>query len=135
MKTINYLGLTGSILVIAGWLSPMLHLPIIGNWNYWGIDATLASIVLILAVAGMFGSVSAKNKLLKISGWATLVVVILTFIAVYFKVNDYFSFIPMKKLAAVAAKIVQFRWIGWILLIVGSVLMIFGGKKKEHTIE
>lgn len=130
MKSVNYLGLIGSLLIVAGAVSPMLHIPIIGNWNYYDIDVSLASVVMCLAALGVIASVINKPGLLRFSGWASLIVVLFTLAAVYFKVNDYFSFIPFKKLAAAAARIVHYRWTGWILLILGSVLAIFGGRRK-----
>lgn len=131
MKSVNYLGLLGSILIIAGAVSPMLHIPIIGNWNYYDIDITLASIVMILAALGIIASVLNKKGLLRFSGWASLIVILFTLIAVYFKVNDYFSFIPFKKLATIASRIVHYRWTGWILLFTGAIVVILGSRKKK----
>jgi spore maturation protein SpmB len=130
MKSLNYLGLLGSLMIIAGALSPMLHLPIIGNWNYYDIDVALASIVMTLAALGVIASLINKPGLLKFCGWASLIVILFTLAAVYFKVNDYFSFIPLKKLASAASRIVHYRWIGWIILLAGSILVVFGSRRR-----
>ena len=135
MKSVNYLGLLGSILIIAGGLSPMLHLPIIGNWNYYDIDVSLASIVMTLAVLGLVASLINKPGLLRFSGWAALIVILFTLAAVYFKVNDYFSFIPLKKLAAAASRIVHYRWTGWVLLLTGAVFIIIGSRKRTKIVK
>ena len=108
----------------------MLHIPIIGNWNYYDIDVTLASIVMILAALGLIASIFNKKGLLRFSAWASLIVILFTLAAVYFKVNDYFSFIPLKKLAAAASRIVHYRWTGWILLITGAIVSIIGSRRK-----
>jgi len=126
----NFTGLAGALLVVAGVFSPMLRIPIIGNWNYFDIDTALASIVLTLAVLGILASVLNKRGLMRFSGWAALIVVVFTLGAVYFKVNDYFSFIPFKKLAAAAVRIIHYQWIGWGVLAAGSVLMIISGRKQ-----
>ncbi|HXH99063.1 MAG TPA: hypothetical protein VNI52_02255 [Sphingobacteriaceae bacterium] len=47
--------------------------------------------------------------------------------------NDYFTFIPFKKLASTATRIVHYRWTGWALLMLGSVLMIFAGKQMVRS--
>jgi hypothetical protein len=60
-------------------------------------------------------------------------VLIFTFGAVYFKVSNYFSFIPFKKLAAVAGKMIQYRWIGWALIASGAILMILVSGKIKKT--
>ena len=130
MTSRNYLGLFGAVLVMAGGMSPMLRIPIIGNWNYWDIDTVLATIVFVFAGLGLLASILKKPGLLRFSGWAVLVVVVFTLIAVYFKVNDYFTFIPFKKLAAAATRIVHYKWLGWIMIITGSLIMIFGGKRE-----
>lgn len=135
MNSKSYLGIIGAILVIAGALSPMLRIPIIGNWNYLDIDTVLASVVFILAGLGLIASLLKRPGLVKFSGWATLVVVLFTLIAVYFKVNDYFSFIPFKKLAAAASGIIKYKWIGWIILLIGSVVMIFAGQKEKKLVD
>ena len=128
----NYVGIIGALLVIAGGLSPMLHIPIIGNWNYWDLDTVLASIIYALATLALIASASNKRGLLRFCGWALLFVLAFTFVAVYFKVNNYFSFIPLKKLAAAASRIIHYRWMGWGLISSGALIMIlFSGKNKK----
>ncbi|MFA5244195.1 MAG: hypothetical protein WC380_02755 [Pedobacter sp.] len=129
----NLAGITGALLVIAGGLLPMLRLPIIGNWNYWDIDTSLAVIVYSLALLALIAAAGNKNGLLKFCGWALLFLLIFTFAAVQFKATDYFSFIPFKKLAAIASKIVQIRWTGWSTIFAGSIIIIlFSGRSKKR---
>jgi hypothetical protein len=120
----NYIGLLGAMLVIAGGMSPMLRIPVIGNWNYLDIDKVLASIVFVLAATGLLGAVMKRAGLVKFAGWGVFAVVLFTLVAVYFKVNDYFSFIPFKKLASLATNMVHYKWIGWLMLFSGAFLMI-----------
>jgi len=128
----NYAGIIGALLVIAGGFSPMLHIPIIGNWNYWDLDTVLASIIYALATLALIASASNKRGLLRFCGWALLFVLAFTFVAVYFKVNNYFSFIPLKKLAAAASRIIHYRWMGWVLISSGAIIMIlFSGRNKK----
>jgi hypothetical protein len=127
----NYGGIIGALLVIAGGFSPMLHLPIIGNWNYWNLDTVLASIIYTLATLSLIASAGNKRGLLRFCGWTILFVLTFTFVAVYFKVNNYFSFIPLKKLAAAASRLIHYRWLGWALISSGALFMIiFSGKNK-----
>ena len=132
MKSTNQYGIIGAILVITGGLMPMLRLPIIGNWNYWDLEPVLASIVYLFAGLAISASVTGKPGLLKFSGWAILVVVAFTLLAVYFKINDSFSFIPFKKLARVAVSLVKYRWTGWCLMIAGAMFIIIGAKRKSE---
>lgn len=134
MSSKNYLGLLGSVMVIGGAFSPMLRMPIIGNWNYWDIEPVLASIVLVFAGLGLIGSSFEKPALVRFSGWAVLAVTVFTLIAVHFKVNDYFSFIPLKKLAAAAASIVKYKWLGWGTIGAGSLIMILAGRRSKKIV-
>lgn len=131
MKSKNYFGLCGSFLVITGALSPLIHIPVIGNWNFLDLHTGLATVVFIVAAIGVFASISGRNGLLKFTGWTELVLVLLTLFAVYFKVNDSFSFIPIKSLSRIATGIVHYRWLGWGLLALGSVVMIASGSGKK----
>lgn len=127
----NYLGIIGALMVVAGGFSPMLHIPIIGNWNYWDIDTVLASVIYALAALALFAASGSKFGLLRFCGWALLFVLTFTFIAVYFKVTNYFSFIPLKKLAALASSIIKYRWFGWGLIFSGAIIMILFSKKNK----
>ncbi len=128
----KYAGIFASLLVIAGGLSPMLHLPIIGNWNYFDIDLILASLVFSMAGLALIASGIGKTQLVKICGYAILALILFTLVAVFFKVNNYFSFLPFKKLAAAASRSIHYRWTGWVLMLIGSLIMVFvpGYQKK-----
>jgi hypothetical protein len=131
----NFFGLLGALLVAAGGISPMLHLPIVGNWNYWDMDTTLATIVYFFVIAGLIASIVGKHALLRFSGVMILLVLALTLVGSYFKIVDYFSFIPMRKLASRLSGVVHYRWTGWGMIFAGSLIMILAGKKpKVHEV-
>ena len=135
MTAKNYTALLGVILVIVGGMCPMLHIPIIGNWNYWDIDTVLASIVYTLSAIALLAAISRKQSLLRYCGWLLLLVLLFTLTAVYFKVNDYFSFIPLKKIAAAASRMIRFRWLGWGLMFAGAFIIILFAKKDKAPIQ
>ena len=113
----------------------MLHIPIIGNWNYWDIDTVLASIVYTLSAIALLAAISRKQSLLRYCGWLLLLMLLFTLTAVYFKVNDYFSFIPLKKIAAAASRMIRFRWLGWGLMFAGAFIIILFAKKDKAPIQ
>jgi len=88
-------------------------------------------IVYFFVIAGLIAAVVGKPGLLRFSGWMILLVLILTLVGTYFKVQDYFSFIPMKKLASKLSGIVHYRWTGWTMIFAGSLIMILAGKKRK----
>lgn len=135
MTAKNYTALLGVILIIVGGMCPMLHIPIIGNWNYWDIDTVLASIVYTLSAIALLAAISRKQTLLRYCGWLLLLVLLFTLTAVYFKVNDYFSFIPLKKIAAAASRMIRFRWLGWGLMFAGAFIIILFAKKDKAPIQ
>ena len=135
MTAKNYTALLGVILIIVGGMCPMLHIPIIGNWNYWDIDTVLASIVYTLSAIALLAAISRKQSLLRYCGWLLLLVLLFTLTAVYFKVNDYFSFIPLKKIAAAASRMIRFRWLGWGLMFAGAFIIILFAKKDKAPIQ
>ncbi len=134
MTAKNYTGLLGVILVLVGGMCPMLRVPILGNWNYWDIDTVLASIVYTLSAIALLAAVTRKQSLLRFCGWLLLLMLVFTLTAVYFKANDYFSFIPLKKLAAAASRMIKFKWLGWGLMFAGAfIIILFSGRDKVVT--
>ena len=131
MTAKSYFGLLGALLVAAGGISPMIHIPIVGNWNYWDMDSTLAMIVYFFVIAGLIGAIVGKPGLVRFSGVMIFLLLGLTLVGTYFKINDYFSFIPMKRLASRLSGIVHYRWTGWGLILAGSLIMILAGKKRK----
>lgn len=135
MTAKNYTALLGVILVMVGGMCPMLHIPIIGYWNYWDIDTVLASIVYTLSAVALLAAITRKQSLLRYCGWLLLLMLVFTLAAVYFKVNDYFSFIPLKKIAAAASRMIRFRWLGWGLMFAGAFIIILFSKKDKAPIQ
>ena len=136
MTVKNYTALLGVVLILVGGMCPMLRVPILGNWNYWDIDTVLASIVYSLSAIALLAAITRKQGLLRFCGWLLLLMLVFTLAAVYFKANDYFSFIPLKKLAAAASRMIKFKWLGWGLMFAGSfIIILFSGKNKAAVKE
>jgi hypothetical protein len=124
-------GIIGAVIMGVGGLCPLVHLPVIGNWNYFDIDPTLATIFYILVVLALVASLMGKVGLVKFTGWAALVLVLVTLLGVYFKSHDYFSFVHFKKLVHLAAGLVKYKW-GWFVILPGAlVLMTASGSKQQ----
>ena len=122
-------GIIGSVVMGVGGLCPLVHLPIIGNWNYFDIDMRLAVAFYVLVLLGLIGSFLGKTALIRFTGWAALVLIGITLAGVYFKSHDYFSFIHFKKLVNFAAGIVKYKW-GWFVILAGSLLLITVSRNK-----
>jgi hypothetical protein len=121
-------GIIGAVLLAVGGFCPLLHLPIVGNWNYFDLDPILATLFYVLVLLALVGSFLGKGGLVRFSGWAALALVLVTLTGVYLKSHDYFSFIQFKKLVHFAAGIVKYKW-GWLVIFAGALVLITVRKK------
>lgn len=126
-------GIIGSLIMAAGGMCPLVHVPIMGNWNYFDIDQTLGIAFYVLVVLGLIGSFAQKAGLIRFAGWAAVGLVLLTLAGVYFKSHDYFSFLPFKKLVNLAAGLVKYKW-GWFVILIGAIVLITTRKRKVVVI-
>lgn len=121
MKNIQLIGL---LLVVAGSFFPLVHVPVIGNWNYWKLDHSLAIMCWVLSAAALFGIVNNSVKVTRISAILLVLLFLFTLFAVKFQAFQYFSFMPFKSWQDKLAGIVKLRW-GWILEFLGAFIIIF----------
>jgi hypothetical protein len=122
-------GIIGSALMAIGGLSPLMHLPIIGNWNYFDIDMRLAVAFYLLVALGFIGTLAKKSGLIRFSGIAALILVMITLAGIYFKAHDSFSFLHFKKLVNFAAGMVKYKW-GWYVIAAGAFVLATVKKPK-----
>ncbi len=127
MKNIQLLGL---LLVVVGSFLPLVHVPIIGNWNYWKLDHYLAIACWIFAACAVFGIVNNSAKIVRFFGILLILLFIFTLVAVKLQSLDYFSFLPFKTWRETFAGIVKLKW-GWIVEFLGAFLMVFVGNNKK----
>ncbi|MBV8327592.1 hypothetical protein [Chryseobacterium sp.] len=129
MKNIQLLGL---LLVVVGSFLPLVHVPVIGNWNYWKLDYYLAIACWILAACAVFGIVNNSTKIVRLFGVLLILLFVFTLIAVKMQSLQYFSFLPFKSWREAFAGVVKLKW-GWAVEFLGALLMILpGGNKKVN---
>lgn len=121
------LQLIGFILVVAGSFLPLVHIPLIGNWNYLKVDQTLAITCWLLSMVALLGILTERQLLIKVSAILLIILFVFTIWAVKFKSLNYFSFIPLKSWQETAAGIVKLKW-GWFLEFSGAALLLFSKK-------
>lgn len=122
-------GIVGAALMAIGGMCPLVRVPIMGNWNYFDLDQTLAITFYVLVIVGLIGAFTAKAGLVKFAGWAGIVVVAVTLAGVYFKAHDSFGFLHFKKAVNFAAGLVKYKW-GWWVILAGTFIMITARKPK-----
>lgn len=126
MKNIQLLGL---ILVVAGSFLPLVHVPVIGNWNYWKLDHFLAIACWVLAAGSLFGIVNNSTKTARIFAILLVILFLFTLFAVKFQAAQYFSFMPFTSWQDKLAGIVKLKW-GWIVEFLGAFIIIFASGRK-----
>lgn len=127
MKNIQLLGL---ILVIVGSFLPLVHVPVIGNWNYWKLDHYLAIICWIFSACAVFGIVNNSAGVVRFFGILLILLFGFTLVAVKMQSLQYFSFLPFKSWQETFAGIVRLKW-GWAAEFLGALMMIFAGRNKK----
>lgn len=129
MKNIQLLGL---LLVVVGSFLPLVHVPIIGNWNYWKLDHYLAITCWILSACSLFGIVNNSARIVRTFAILLILLFIFTLIAVKLQSLDYFSFLPFKSWREAFAGVVKLKW-GWAIEFLGAFLMIFAKNNKINN--
>ncbi len=130
MKNIQ---LTGLALVVIGSFLPLVHIPLIGSWNYWQVDHYLAIICWILSVLALFGIMNDNQKLIKISAALLIILFAFTIFATKYQAFSYFSFLPFKSWTETFASTVKLKW-GWIVEFAGVFMLIFGSKNVKNNL-
>lgn len=127
-------GIIGAAIMAVGGLCPLMRLPIVGNWNYFDIDTSLAITFYVVVAIALLGSLLNKVGLIKFAGWAGLVLVAISLIGIHFKVGDSFSFLHFKKLVNLASGMVKLKW-GWFVILAGAAVLITVRRPKVVLVQ
>src|SRR3954471_19456896 len=98
MRPSSLIALSGFILLIAGTYCPMLRVFHIASWNVYSLNQPYGTVIMLIGVVGILGTVLNQRKVARIAAWTALVLVILLYIAAVLKVRTTFSFVPFKVL-------------------------------------
>lgn len=130
MKNIQLIGL---VLVVIGSFLPLVHVPIIGNWNYWQVDHYLAIICWILSALALFGMMNGYQKLVRINAVLLIILFAFTIFATKYQAFSYFSFLPFKSWTETLASTVKLKW-GWIVEFAGAFILMFESKRVKNNL-
>ncbi len=70
--------LVGCLLIFAGSFLPLVHIPVVGNWNYWKLDHNMAIMVWSVAALALVSIIFNKVKLQRILAIVLLALFIIT---------------------------------------------------------
>ena len=125
MPTKSFLSFAGFVMLIAATYCPLLRPFGLMNWDLYDLNRPYGIVVLLVAIVGIAGIVLKQKPIVRLSAWASLILVALVYIAAFLKVHHTFSFIPFKSLQGFLTKLIKFKW-GWYLLFAGPVLAVIG---------
>ncbi|WP_437920795.1 hypothetical protein [Sphingobacterium sp. LRF_L2] len=106
---------------------PFLKVPIKGNWNLYQTDVGLFAITYGLLGLCVFAFFLRKVSFFRICSRIYLAWCLLGFVAVYFKINNYFG---MKLVDGLLAKTLHLKW-GWCFLFLGAFILLIAVKKLK----
>jgi predicted membrane channel-forming protein YqfA (hemolysin III family) len=135
MRPASLITLLGFITLIAATYCPMLRPFHLMNWNVYKLNQPYGMVIMLVGVIGILCTVLNQAKVTRIAAWASLVLVVLLFIAAILKVKTTFSFIPFRGINGFLTKQIAFKW-GWYVLFAGSALSVIGAlasKKRIYT--
>ncbi|GHE38388.1 hypothetical protein GCM10017764_22210 [Sphingobacterium griseoflavum] len=110
---------------------PFLKVPIKGNWNLYQTDASLFYITYGLLGLCVFAYFLRKVSLYQLSTKIYLLWCALGFVAVYFKINNYFG---MKFVDNLLSVTLHLKW-GWFFLFAGAFVLVLSVKKSTVDLE
>jgi predicted membrane channel-forming protein YqfA (hemolysin III family) len=132
MRLNTFLSFAGFVILIAGTYCPIVK-PILGNWDVYDGNKSYGIVILLIAVVGIIGTVFNEQKIIRLSAWLSLVLVILFYFLAILKVRMSFNFVPLHFVAKYLTSKLKFKW-GWYLLFGGPLLAIAGMLLKNKAL-
>jgi len=125
MRLSSFISFVGFVMLIAASYCPLFRPLHIVNWNMYKANMPYGVVVLIVAVIGIIGIVFMQPKLVRLTAWISLALVVLFYVLSLLKIHYSFNFIPFHAFEKFMERQIKFKW-GWWLLIAGPVLALLG---------
>ncbi len=136
MQLKAFTAFTGFVILLVATYCPLLTVLHFFARNLYKLNMPFGIVMLLIAVIGIAGVILRQKAVASAAAWLSLVLVILLFGGVYFKIHTAFGFMPIKSIDTYLTNhIVKFKW-GWYLLFAGPVLAVvgtMGSRKSLHT--
>ena len=124
MRLNHLIAFIGFVMLVAGTYCPIIK-PILGTWDVYDGNKAYGIVILLVAVVGILGTVLSQKKIVQLSAWLSLGLVIVFYFLAILKVRMSFNFIPLHFLAKYLTSKLKFMW-GWYLLFIGPLLAVAG---------
>jgi len=130
MRLSTLLSFFGFVILIAGTYCPIIK-PVFGSWDVYDGNKAYGIVILLVAVVGIAGTVFNQQKIIRLTAWLSLALVILFYFLAVLKVRMSFNFIPLHFVAKYLTSKLKFQW-GWYLLSGGPLLALAGFLFKKQ---
>jgi hypothetical protein len=133
MRLSSFISFAGFIMLIAATYCPLFRPLHIVNWDMYKANMPYGIVVLLVSIVGIIGVVLMQNKLVRLTAWMSLALVILFYFLSLLKIHYSFTFIPFHSFEKFMERQIKFKW-GWWLLAIGPVLAVAGtlGEKPKY---
>ncbi|MDB5007299.1 MAG: hypothetical protein JWP45_1692 [Mucilaginibacter sp.] len=125
MRLNTLLSFAGFVLLIAGTYCPVLRPFHLFSWDVYAANKPYGIVILLVALVGIIGTVFNRVKLIRLTAWLSLGLVIVFYFLALLKVHTSFSFIPIHPVGNYLSSLIKFKW-GWYLLFAGPILALLG---------
>ncbi|MCC8423343.1 hypothetical protein [Mucilaginibacter sp. UR6-11] len=129
MRLPSLVSFVGFVLLMAGTWCPLLRPFHLFNMDVYDLNRPYGMVILLVSVVGILGVILTRIKLVRLTAWLSLLLVLVLFVAAYLKVHTSFSFIPFKSIAGFLSSQIKFKW-GWYLLAAGPLTALAGSMFK-----
>lgn len=133
------LGVVGAFILLLGVFSPIINLPVVGTLNYFRNGTEDGVVLAALAVASLLLTIKRQYAWIWVTGSCSLALVTLSFLIIQNRISEIKSQVsddlsgnPFRGIADLALQSVQLQW-GWVLLFVGSVLIVAAAYLKQQN--
>jgi len=129
----SFLAFGGFVMLIAATYCPLLRAFGIASFDVYDMNKPYGIVILLMGIVGIVGVVLRQLSVAKVSAWISLILVVLLFLAAYFKIHHTFTFIPFKGIAGYLTSKIKYKW-GWYLLFAGPILAVIGVVTTKSSI-
>ena len=130
MRLTSFISFAGFIMLIAATYCPLFRPLHIVNWDMYKANMPYGITVMLVAIVGIIGVVLMQRKLVRLTAWLSLGLVVLFYFLSLLKIHYSFTFIPFHSFEKFLEHQVKFKW-GWWLLVLGPVLAVLGALSEK----
>ena len=130
MRLSSFISFAGFVMLIAATYCPLFRPLHIVNWDMYKANMPYGITVMLMAIVGIIGVVLMQRKLVRLTAWLSLGLIILFYFLSLLKIHYSFTFIPFHSFERFLERQIKFKW-GWWLLVLGPVLAVLGALRDK----